>query len=225
MPSQKSEVPQVILPEFDVALLDRANQRLQLAQLCAINNDADYNACALELRADTAFERMSESMRKQMTGPINTALREINARLMPPGEIAGKARVIRSKLMGEYQATKLREQRRLQLAADQEAERQRKALELRAQKADASGKTDKAIALAQLASTTIAPVIRNDPPKVSGQSLREVWLFVIEDAALLPREYTTADEQKIRRYVNAMKADARIAGVRIYSEKRVASGV
>lgn len=222
MPNQ---VPQVILPDFDVALLDRANAALQRAQLCVISNDADYEACAQEMKGDVAGQRMSESLLKTTTGPLLNALKEIRESLAPPGEIYGKAKAIRARIMGEYHTKKLAEQRRIQMQADMEAAKQRKALELRAQKADDSGNADKAIALAQQAAVTVAPVIRTDAPKIAGQSVREVWLFQIEDASLIPREYLAPDESKIRRFVNAMKADAKVPGVRIYSEKRVASGV
>lgn len=218
-------LPQVILPEFDVALLDAAEQRLQRAQLCAINNDADYEACALEMKADTAFARTVESGRKQMTEPLNVAVKQINARWMPAGDKAEKAREIRSKRMGEYQNAKQAEQRRLQQLADEEAQKQRRALEMRSQKADAAGNVDKAIALAQQAGMTVAAVIRTDAPKITGQSVREVWQFQIVDVTKIPREYLMPDEKKLGQFARMMKADASLAGVRFYSETRVASGV
>jgi hypothetical protein len=76
----------------------------------------------------------------------------------------------------------------------------------------------------QQAAMVVAPVIYREPPKVSGISTREVWLFEVTDPAAVPREYLTVDESKIRKVVGALKGDTRIAGVRVYSDKRLASG-
>lgn len=224
MPSQ-NQLPQVILPRFDGAIADAARQKLDAARLEVIRNDADYEVYANKLKDAKARLAILESGYEQHATPLNRAIKAVREFWKPAVEIIADECRMRARALGDYHNLKRQQQRAAQMAADQAAERERRALEARAAKAEDKGNTEKAIALAQQASTTIAPVIRTDPPKVSGQSLREVWLFVIEDPALLPREYTTADEQKIRRYVNAMKADARIAGVRIYSEKRVASGV
>jgi hypothetical protein len=76
----------------------------------------------------------------------------------------------------------------------------------------------------QQAAMVVAPVISREPPKVSGISTREVWLFEVTDPAAVPREYLVVDESKIRKVVGALKGDTRIAGVRVYSDKRMASG-
>lgn len=60
-----------------------------------------------------------------------------------------------------------------------------------------------------------------DEPETNGLSLRKEWKFVIVDAKLIPREYLIPDEVKIRRIVRAMKEQANIPGVRIYSEDTV----
>lgn len=82
----------------------------------------------------------------------------------------------------------------------------------------------KAEEAAQQASMVVAPIIQREPQKIAGISNRETWRFEVLDASLVPREFLTVDEHKIRKYVAAMKGDAKIAGVRIYSEKILASG-
>lgn len=82
----------------------------------------------------------------------------------------------------------------------------------------------KAEALAVQASTVVAPVIHREPPRVSGINTREVWKFEVTDPAAVPREYLSVDESKIRRVVGALKGDTKIAGVRVYSERALASG-
>lgn len=82
----------------------------------------------------------------------------------------------------------------------------------------------KADDLALRAATTVAPVIVRDPPKVAGVSTREVWKFEITDPAAIPREYLVVDEARIRKVVQALKGDAKIAGVRVYPERQIAAG-
>lgn len=221
----KQQLPEVKLPEFDVALLDNANKRLLAAQMCVINNDADYEACGAELKSDTAHLRVCESMLKQMTDPLQKALKQIRSVIAPPGEILEKARNLRSRRMGEYQNNKLAEQRRLQQIADEQAAKERQRLEKLADKAEQRGDGEKAAALVHQAAATVAPVIRTDAPSIAGQSVREVWQFQIVDASLIPRKYLVPDEKMLGQIARAMKAQAEVPGVRFYSEKRVASGV
>lgn len=225
MSKAQAQVPQVILPTFDSAIIDAARVKLDAARLEVIRNDTDYEAYANALKDAKARMRLLESGYEQHAGPLNIALRTIRGFWKPSIEVVEQECQLRSRTMGEYLSKKQAEQRRLQQIADEEAAKQRRALEARAQKADEKGQVDKAAALEQQAAMTVAPVIRTDSPKVTGQSVREVWLFVIEDADKIPREYLTPDEAKIGRYARAMKADARVPGVRFYSEKRVASGV
>jgi hypothetical protein len=82
----------------------------------------------------------------------------------------------------------------------------------------------KADDLALRAATTVAAVIAREPPKVAGVSTREVWKFEITDPAAVPREYLVVDEARIRKVVQALKGDAKIAGVRVYAERQMAAG-
>lgn len=70
----------------------------------------------------------------------------------------------------------------------------------------------------------VAPVIEREAPKVAGVSTRESWKFEITDPAVVPRQYLVIDEAKIRKVVQALKADAQIPGVRVWSERQLAAG-
>jgi len=95
------------------------------------------------------------------------------------------------------------------------------------EKAEAKGNFAKAEALAQEAVNVMEAKIEEAPvvpaPVATGLSLRKVWKFRIKDAALLPREYLIPDEVKIGRVVRALKGDAKIPGVSVYSEDDVSS--
>ncbi|MCH8476361.1 MAG: hypothetical protein LAT56_00245 [Wenzhouxiangella sp.] len=47
------------------------------------------------------------------------------------------------------------------------------------------------------------------------------WTFEIEDESQIPREYLIVDMQKIRKVVQALKDDAKIAGVKVVKTKEV----
>lgn len=81
----------------------------------------------------------------------------------------------------------------------------------------------KAQALETAAAQTVAPIVQAETPKVTGVATRKVWKFEVTDSSKLPREFLMPDEQKIRKYVQAMQADARIDGVRIWSESQIAA--
>ena len=217
-------LPQVILPTFDGAIADAARQKLDAARLEVITNDIDYEVYAAKQKDATARLRILEAGYEQHANPLNAAIRAIRSFWKPAIDIVEQERQLRSRVMGEYHNKKLAEQRRLQQLADEEAARQRRALEAKSTKAEQSGNADKAAVLANQAAMTVAPVVRTDAPKIAGQSVREVWLFQIEDASRIPREYLIPDEQKLGRFARAMRADASVPGVRFYSQTRVASG-
>ena len=138
-----------------------------------------------------------------------------------------------------------KERRRLQAIADEAA---RKAAEEAARKraeakaAAAAGRAEEAAKLAaqaQLveekaaekvekfetrAAAVVAPIAQQAAPKVAAVNLQTVWNWEITDTALIPREYLLPDLVKIRKVVNALKGDTAIAGIRVYSDKRVAAG-
>ena len=71
----------------------------------------------------------------------------------------------------------------------------------------------------------VAPVVvQKAVPKVSGIAMQQRWKFRIVNAALIPREYMTIDEQKIGAVVRALKDQTRIPGIEVYPEDIVMAG-
>lgn len=140
------------------------------------------------------------------------------------------ARKERERLEAQRQAAEQKardEQERLRKAADEAAAAGREAeaakLAAKADKVEERA-AEKSAALEDAAQTVVPAVVVREAPKVAGVSTREVWKFRIKDASLLPRQFLTEDEAKIRKYVDAMKADAAIPGVEIWKERQVAAG-
>lgn len=121
----------------------------------------------------------------------------------------------------EEQAAELRRKAEAAAAAGRAAEAAKFAerAEAKVEKADI-----KAAALEQKAATVVAPVIQREPPKVANIAARQVWKFEVTDPASVPREFLSVDEARIRKVVQALKGDAKIAGVRVYPETQISAG-
>jgi hypothetical protein len=76
---------------------------------------------------------------------------------------------------------------------------------------------------APIVAPTAAPVAKSTP-KVAGITMRKTWNFRVVNEALVPRQYLSVNETKIRGVVRALGAAAAIPGVEVYEETSVAAG-
>ncbi|MGD9885813.1 MAG: hypothetical protein AB7U95_37520 [Reyranella sp.] len=129
-----------------------------------------------------------------------------------------------------------------QRQAEEKAKAEQERLRREAAEAEAAGRAAEAAKLAAKAekveertaakvealqiqeAAVVAPVISREPPKVAGLATREVWKFRVVNAALVPDQYKAIDEARIRKVVAALKGDANIPGVEVYSERTLAAG-
>lgn len=189
-----------------------------------ITTPEQFEDAAEHLKGVMAAKKRLEEMRTKITAPLNQSLKEANNLFRTPGDTLAQAeRTIKSRL-ASYTEAQEAAQREEQRKADAAAQAERDRLAELARKAAESGRTAAAEKHTARADAVVAPVINRAPPAVSGVAMREVWKFQVEKPELVPREYLAVDEQKIGAYVRAMKADAKIPGVRIYPEKQVAAG-
>jgi hypothetical protein len=159
-----------------------------------------------------AFDQAQERIRIEAQRRADEEARQARAKAEAEAAAArakadAEARELRAKAEAEAAAGRAAEAAKLQARA-----------EVRVERAEA-----KADALQTAATMAVAPVVQSARPKVAGVATREVWTFRVEDETKVPREFLTIDESKLRRYVAAMKGDAKVAGVRIYSERQVAA--
>jgi hypothetical protein len=194
-----------------------------IAKSINIRTADDYTKAGEYLKRCKGAINQIESARVRITKPINESLREVNSQARESAQPWQQAESLIKNAMIVYQTEQERLQREEQRKRDEIARKEREKLEAQAKKLEAAGKTEKAAQVEARAASVVAPVITREIPKISGQSTREVWLFEIEDAGKVPREYMAVDEAKIRKVVNALKGETVIAGVRVYSEKRMAS--
>ena len=105
------------------------------------------------------------------------------------------------------------------LRAEAEA-KEAKAREKEAAKAEKTGDAVRAEEIR--AAPSAIPILTVEAEKVAGVTYKEAWgAYEIVDPNLIPREYLTVDAAKIKKYGQAMKQDAKVAGIRFYSTRVV----
>jgi hypothetical protein len=166
-----------------------------------------------------------EDARTRITQPLNASLREVNAQAKAAAApfLADEQTIKRA--MIAYSDEQDRIQREAQRRLNEAAEKERRRQQEIADRARAAGQDTKADMHEDRAQGVVAPLVEVAAPKVAGISIPKVWTFEITDADLIPREYLAVDETKIRRVVTALKGDTKIAGVRVFEQKRIAAGV
>jgi hypothetical protein len=164
-----------------------------LLQSFTISTDEQQEQVAGVLRDVKARYRAIEERRKEITGPLNAALKSVNDLFRPPREkFEALERVLKSKITAYL---------------DQKARANTAAL----QAASVASTPEQA----QQSLATVAPVA---PPE--GVSVRHVWKFEVTDPDAVPRQYCSPDGKKIGAVDPTTTA---IPGVRFFQEPVVSS--
>ena len=195
-----------------------------------ISNQGDYDSAATILKAVKSRYKEIDEQRKEITKPLDAAKKAVMELFNSPLKALEKAESFIKSRMIDYtseQEKKAREeQARLQKLADAEAVKQKKILDEKIARAEASGKVEKAEELqaqkemvVPIAAPIIAPQI--DTPK--GVSYRDKWTAQVIDINLVPREYMVANQSALDKVAGATKGTIQIAGVKFNCEKILAS--
>jgi hypothetical protein len=221
--AKKKAEPALKLPELkpDQAIVEAS--RLFATNL-VIKSPEGYERAAkqlIDLKDEIArIEKEKDSVFK----PINAGLRAFSALVaraldpMKQWEISIKRAMIK---YSDEQDRLRQEQQRL---ANERAQAEQRRLQEIADRAAAKGQDGKAEVFTERAASVVAPIVQTAAPKVAGISIPKVWRFEITDEDLIPREYLVVDEVRIRKVVNALKADTNIPGVRVFEQKQLAAG-
>ena len=159
-----------------------------------ITNDEEQDQVAGVLRDVKARHKFIEEKRKEITGPMNDALRAVNNLFRPPRErFEELERLLKAKIARYLEAKAQANVAALQLAA--------------------AAPTP---AVAQQAIAQVAPV---EPPR--GVSVRYVWAFEVTDPTEVPREFCSPDPEKIKRYIAETPGAPVMRGVRFTKQASV----
>jgi hypothetical protein len=213
----------LVIPAPNGTLITTAKAALDRLRAMKIVTEDDYKRAGLLHREIKAIHKAVDEHRTSMKRPVDQIAAEIQNYHRAPLEFCDEAETLVERMMATWLREQETERKRLQAIADQQADAERQRLQKLAERAAGKGDHMKAERLETQAATVVPPRIVSAAPKVAGQSVRATYKFEIENPALLPREYLCADEKKIRAYVNAMRAEARIPGVRIYQDTSIVS--
>lgn len=209
----------------DVREVTEATQAIvALAGSYQVVTAEQYSAAGSDLTRVKAAQKRLEAVRKAITQPLDAAKKAVMDFFREPETKLAEAESRIKRAMISFSDEQDRIRREEQRKADEAARKERERLEAQARKAAESGKVEKAANLEQRAATTVAPIISREAPKVTGVNTREVWKFEVSDPAAVPREFLMVDESKIRKFVQNMRGDSQIAGVRVWAEKQIAAG-
>ena len=209
------------IPVEAKALALRAEGAMAMAETYECATREQFLMGSDSLRSLATLKKALEEKRTSVTGPLNEALKTINDWFRGPAATVQQAIDVYKRQMGAFEA---REQAELRRQADEAARRareEREELERRALFALDKGQTEKAETLLARSEAVVPAKPDLAPVKAAGMGFGEAWEFEVIDAALIPREFLKVDEAKIGQYVRAMKASAKIAGVRVFSRPKV----
>lgn len=226
-------------PEQERAIVTQSNQLLAEAQALVVDNDAAEVVAwdilnyigSLEKRIGADFGPAKKATHAAWQAVIAQEKGHLS-RLTQPEQL------VRAKL-GVWGAEKERVRREEEAAAraraEEEAQVERQRLMEEAKRQEEERRLADAQALetagnheaaemvleapveVEIPEVVVAPVTRTVTKVEGAGSMVETWKFEVENASEVPREFLLIDEQKIRRVVQAMKGDARIPGVKVYS--------
>lgn len=195
-----------------------------------ISNQGDYDSAATILKAVKARYKEIDEQRKEITKPLDVAKKSVMDLFNLPLKALEKAEsTIKGLMIGytEEQQRKAREEQiRLQKLADQEAAKQKKILDEKIARAEASGKIEKVEELQQQKENVvpiIAPVIAPQIDTPKGVSYKDNWYAEIIDTNLIPREYLIPNMNMLNKIASSTKGTLTIAGVQFRSEKILSS--
>lgn len=189
-------------------------------------DSAEASALAQQMRAtvNTEMKRL-DAERREITKPMDDAKARVIALYDRPLAVLKNA-------LEQYGAKVLtfnREQERIRVAhqkqLDDIAAKERARLQAQAAKASDKGQDDKAEALISTAAAVVAPIARNDAPKIAGTTIRKSWKFRVKNAAKVNPQFLIPDEIKIGKTVRAMGLEAQQLvgdGVEIFVEESLA---
>lgn len=203
--------------EYD-GILARVDLLEKAAEKVDIRTDSDYEQIAIALKDTKATRGSLDRLSEKFTVPAHKRWKAALAFFKGPETRLEKAETAYKNHLSAYQ--RLQEARRLeaQRKLDEQADKERQKLAVRAEKALASGKHGKAEQLLAKAETVVAPTVSVQAPKVSGITTRKVWKFRVTNPDLIPRAYLRPNEEMIGGVVKAMKGATNIPGIEVYED-------
>lgn len=217
----------------DDALFENSQDMLEVARDWKILTPKMATAAGEDLKAVKALAKQVEQQRTAITGPINKALKEVNALFKPAKEwLAEAERLLKGELL-DFQTEQERIARELQAEADAKAEKERKKLERAAKLAETMRRPAKAEELREEAETQAAPIVTSAAPKIAGVVRRETWKAEVTDKPALVKHIVEArpdlmalvkiDQSALNTQARSLKDELNLPSVKVLKEASIAA--
>lgn len=220
MSTDLTTIDTIQVPAPDADLIANVSRFAEGAAKLVVTDSASRNGAADQLREVATFAKLVDDNRMQRTRILDAKKKEIMGAYRGLEEALARARSVLTSAITNFDRAEAQRIREEQARLDREAEKRRAQLEARAEKYAEKGNISKAVELEAQAQMVPNAVVAS-VPQAKGVSTREVWKFEIVSEKSIPVEFLMANETKIRAFVNAMKQDALIPGVRIWREDAV----
>jgi len=163
-----------------------------------------------------------EEERKSLTVPLDDIKKRYMDIYRKPIAFLEDLKVRVNQALIAYDEAQERKRREEQARIEEKARKEAEDLRLRAERAAAKGKTEKAEELNQRAEEKIVatPVVPTFTPKIPDTGIRVNWKYRIVNPDLVPREYCKPDDVVIGAEVRSRKGQVKIPGIEVYSEKK-----
>lgn len=207
------------------AFKTKATVLLDQSQKIVIKNQVELETAAAVRVEIKEISKKLDATRKGITVHLDNAKKAVMDLFRPASEkLEAAEKNVNSAILNytaEQERIRRENEEKLRRQAAVEEEKKRKALQERADKAEAKGKADKAAELRQQAEEVHveAPVIASNVDKVEGLSFREDWKAKVISINAVPREYLVVDESRLNALARATKGSLVIPGVEFYSVK------
>lgn len=202
---------------------------LQTAKGVVISTNDQYVSAGEMLKTIKSFAKTIDEARKKITRPLDDAKANVMNLFRGPSDALAEAeKIVKNSMTAFYnkqEEIRLEQERKAQEAARKEEERKKKALDERANKAEANGDLEKAAELREKKEEVFVPrpVVASSMAKVGGVAMKDIWRFRIVNQSLIPREYLVINEPMLRTVAQATKGALSIPGVEFFAEKTVSA--
>lgn len=217
MKELKIEIPKEKEAELINSELSILDQKFNLT----IKNYEDFSSAASDLKAIKQRIDVLEDKRKELLSPIEDARKKINNFFSGPILKLKKLETSIKQKMLEFTAEKERERKEQEQKLIELQEKEKHKLLKKAELMEQKGNFEKAEYLKNSANFVSAVVVPKQPIP-QGIGFRKDWDISIVDEKVVPREYLTVDEKKIKAVVRATDGKITIPGVVITQKQIVA---
>ncbi len=231
MDEHESDLIVLTVERPDEELFDQSRSLMELAQDYKITSPEEAIEAADDLKAVKALAKEINKKRLAITGPINKALKEVNALFKPAKDWLSEAeKLIKNKLLA-FQREQERIARKLQVEADERAREERSKLEEAAIAAEWMGETEEAEELREEVEVQEAPVVVSIAPKIEGITTRITWKGEVTDKLLFVKyiaekrndllELIKIDQSALNAQARSLKKELDIPGIKAVPEETI----